>query len=458
MTPDTPSPALRRSRRWVVRAVMALATLLAVAAIFSVWADRQVLDADNWADTSSELLENPAIRTQIATVVVDGIYASGDVTAELAAALPPRLDPLAGPAANALRGFAEDRTAELLGRPRIQAGWERVNRVAAQQFIDVVEGNSGALTTSGDDVVLDLRVLAGDVAARLGGSGTLVAKIPPGAGRLTIMRSGQAGTLQSGVAAVQGLSAILPALAVALFALAVFLSPGRRRRTLMLSGGCLILAGAIVLVGRTLASGYVVDALATTAAVVPAAEAAWSIGTDMLRDIAQAMIVAGIPVVVAGWLAGPARAAVALRRAAAPWLRTRPHLAYGVLAAALLLVIAWEPIPATRSVLGVLLMAGLSVAGLEVLRRQTAREFPDATQDDVREGLRAGFSRIAGQARPGERAAPPEPVPEPEPVSVTPARRFTRIDELERLAALHDSGALSDDEFADEKRHLAGVG
>jgi hypothetical protein len=182
----------------------------------------------------------------------------------------------------------------------------------------------------------------------------------------------------------------------------------------------------------------VVDALAGTEAGHAPAEAVWSIGTEMLRDVAQAAIVMGLPVVAAAWLAGPTRPAVALRRTAAPWLRTRPDLAYAAVAALILLVVAWGPIPATRMVLPVLLFTLLAVSGVAVLRRQIAEEFPEATTTRLRlptvDGVKRAVRTTTTPLRP--RGGP----------------AITRLDELERLAALHDRGVLSDDEFAAEKR------
>jgi hypothetical protein len=41
----------------LVRGLIALGTVLAVLAIFAVWADRQALNTDEWVDTSGKLLE-----------------------------------------------------------------------------------------------------------------------------------------------------------------------------------------------------------------------------------------------------------------------------------------------------------------------------------------------------------------------------------------------------------------
>jgi hypothetical protein len=444
MTPTpTPPPTppsgerLSRGRRYAVRGALVIATLLTVVAIFAVFANRQVLDADNWADTSGALLENDAVRTQISENLVDQVYTYVDVTGEVASALPPRLKPLAGPAANGLRELAERRMLRLLDRPRVQQAWKEANRLTAQQFINIAEGKSKAITAQGNAVVLNLRAILVELIDRLGLPRALADKIPPSAGRITIMSSSQVGTLQNGVEALRGLALVLPFLAIGLLALAVYLAHGRRRRTLLFAGLDLVFAGAVVLVARNLIGSAVVDSLAKTDAAKPAAEAVWSIGTGTLRDVAQAAIVIGIPVIVAAWLAGPMRPAVAFRRTAAPWLRDRPGLTFGVAGALVALVILWDPIPATRKVVPVLIMIGLVILGVQALRRQTAEEFPEATADATRAELQAAAHVVFGARRAGNGS--------------TDDAAQLRVDQLERLAHLHDTGALTDDEYAAEK-------
>jgi hypothetical protein len=183
---------------------------------------------------------------------------------------------------------------------------------------------------------------------------------------------------------------------------------------------------------------YVVDHLTTTDAVKPAAEAAWSIGTRMLHDVAQATVVVGIPLVAAAWLAGPRGLPVAVRRAIAPTLRDRPAVAYTWVAVLLLLVVAWAPIPATRMPIPVVVMIGLAIAGMAALRRQVTAEFPDARAGAARAGLQ---DRAAGALH-----------------AMQAARRPERIDQLERLARLHDQGVLSDEQFAAETNSVLADG
>jgi hypothetical protein len=170
---------------------------------------------------------------------------------------------------------------------------------------------------------------------------------------------------------------VLVVLALALLALAIYLARGWRREALRACGIGLTVAGVAVLAVSSLAGDAIVDSLADSDAVRPAAEAAWTISTSLLAEAATATVIYGVVLLLSAWLAGPARLAVAARRKLAPYLR-EPAYAYGALAVIVLLVLAWSPTPATRRVLPALVLIGLLAAGVEALRRQTAREHPEA--------------------------------------------------------------------------------
>jgi hypothetical protein len=181
------------------------------------------------------------------------------------------------------------------------------------------------------------------------------------------------------VRALKALAIVLVVLALGLFALAVYLARGWRREALRACGLGFVLAGIAALAARSLAGDAVVDSLADTEAVRPAAEATWTIATSLLEEAATATVIYGVVLVLAAWLAGPARWAVAARRGLAPFLR-EPAYAYGALAVIVLLILAWSPTPATRRALPALLLIGLLAAGMETLRRQTAREYPQGSK------------------------------------------------------------------------------
>jgi hypothetical protein len=423
-------------RRVLPLTLITIGSVLAVLAIFALWANRQLLDTDNWTETSSELLENDEIRGQLAIFLVDELYANVDVQAELAEAFPPRLQPLAGPAAGALQGLGVRGVDTLLERPRAQALWEQANRRAHARLLQVVEDGGGdAVSTGGGNVTLDLKALLEQTSERFGVGGRLADRLPEDAAQITLLKSDELELAQDGVRFLKALAIILVILSIGLLALGVYLARGRRREALRACGIGLILAGAAALIARSLAGDAVVG-LAKTAAVEPALADTWSISTSLLVEAATATLMYGIVVVFAAWVAGPTAWATATRRALAPFLR-EPRFAYGGLGVIVLLLLAWGPTPATRKVLPALLLVALLGLAVHALRRQTAREFPHANRDAALRSLRTRLAAMrSGERRPAA------------------TNGHDRLSELERLGALHDSGVLDDVEFKAQKERV----
>ena len=93
-SPSKPKPAAReRQHRKLGVTLIVVGAIVAFLAVFSIWANRQLLETDNWVETSSELLEDEEIRGQLSNFMVDTIYTNVDVQGELAQTLPPRLQP-----------------------------------------------------------------------------------------------------------------------------------------------------------------------------------------------------------------------------------------------------------------------------------------------------------------------------------------------------------------------------
>jgi Short C-terminal domain len=434
---------MSRTRRRIALALIVVATVLGLLAIFAIWANRQLLNTDNWTETSSELLENDAIRTQLADFLVAQLYANVDVQRELERGFsqvvrPAAASALAGPAASGLRTFAEQRVDDLLGRPIPQRAWEQANRRAHARLLNIVEGGGDVVSTTGGEVSLDLTALLGRTQSSVGVGGRVAEKLPGSAAQIVILRSSQLELAQDLVRFLKAAAIVLLVLSLGLFALGVYLARGWRREALRACGIGFLFAGATALVVRALAGNAVVDALATTESVRPAAEAAWSIGTSLLVQAATATLLYGVAIVVGAWLAGPTAWAVSTRRNLAPYLR-EPRFAWGAFGLVVLLLLAWAPTPAFRQVIGALTLIGLLALGLEALRRQTAREYPDAHRED-------SFRRLREWARGFGRRAPRVPA--------APSPSNARLDRLERLGQLRENGLLDAAEFQREKTRL----
>ena len=140
--------------------------------------------------------------------------------------------------------------------------------------------------------------------------------------------------------------------------------------------GGILAATLLVLLARRLLGSAVIDSVASLDAVKPAITAVWDIISAGLRQQALFVLVIGLAFI--GW--GPGRAGrheVSVRRFLAPYLRDRPAVVYGALAFVFLLWLAFLPtINNVGQVLVIVILAVLAVVGIEILRRQTAREFP----------------------------------------------------------------------------------
>ena len=86
---------------------------------------------------------------------------------------------------------------------------------------------------------------------------------------------------------------------------------------------------------------------------------------------------------------------------------------------------------------------GAYIAGKRTAQRRAEQEQYQADQD-------ARISDLEQQQAPQQ--APPQPAPAPAPSASSPM-----IDQLNQLAALHQQGVLTDDEFAAAKAKLFGT-
>jgi hypothetical protein len=372
--------------RGLVWSLIALAAVIALVSSLTVWVKRQALDTDSWTTASAALLQDDKVRAALSTYVVDEIYTNGDVAGRLQESLPPDLAGIAAPLVGALRAPAVTGVDRLLERPRVQALWQEVNRVAHRRLLAILEGNPRQnVSTKNGEVVLDLRSFIVEVGTELGIGEGLDQRLPQDVGQVTVLQSGQLATAQDAVKAIKALSWLLFLITLVLWGVALWLARGWRRVALRGIGASLLLVGLLLLVIRQAAGNYVVNALTSGGGDIrDAAHASWLIGTTLLAELAWAAVIYGLVVVTGAWLAGPSRIATAARIRVAPVLAERPGLAWSAVAVAYLLVVWWGPTPALRQWLGVLVLGVLAAIGFELLRRLIVAEHAlPATAADV---------------------------------------------------------------------------
>jgi hypothetical protein len=365
-------------RMVLVRVLVVVGALFAVLSLLAGYIRYQALDTDTVEQTAGDLIADPEIRDEIAATLVDQLFANVDVEAALEQRLPPDQKALAGPIAGAVR-VGGDRVARgLLERPRAQELWVRTIAATHRNLISVLKDERTSLRTSGGNVVLDLQPLLIQLGDRVAIVGNIDQRLlsNPDAGKVTIIKSNQLENAQDLTQLMNFLGLWLWVVPIALWAIALWLAKGRRRDILRMIGFSAILAGLLILVVRRVVGSIVVDELATTESLKAAAADAWDIVTALLRDGGLTLMGIGVVLLVAVWIAGTSRYATSTRKWLAPYI-ARPEFAFGGAAALLALLVWWGPTAQTQRWQLILVTAVVLGIGVEVLRRQTAKEFPE---------------------------------------------------------------------------------
>jgi hypothetical protein len=416
----------------IARILVILGILFVFLSLLAGYIRFQALDTETVSNTAGELIQDEQIREQVAASLVDGLYANVDVAAALEQRLPPEAKGLAGPAAAGFREFSDRAAVRMLERPRVQELWVSSVTRAHRDLLKVLDDETTALSTEDGAVVLNLQPLVIQLGDRVAIVGNVAERLGPDAGKIEIMQADQLETAQDLTQLLKVLGMWLWLVPLALWAVALWLARGRRRSILKMVAIGSILSGLVVLIVRSVGGSYVIDKLVSSDAVKPAADNAWDILTSQLRDGGLTLLGLGVIVVFAIWLTGSSRSGTATRRGLAPYL-ARPEIAFGAAATLFLLLLWWRPTVQTTRVPLMIGAAILFFVAVEILRRQAAREFPDAPPADIGASLRRGAARLRRK--------------EPE---------AERYEALERLGRLREQGVLTEEEFAAEKAQLVG--
>src|SRR5215218_2340954 len=317
----------RRKLRWrslLATVLIVLGCVLAPVAGVSVWINNQVSDTDRFVRTMSPLVSDPDVQNALtnrltATVFqyvdVKGI-ADDAVDALAAQGLPPRvtdrLSTLTPTLASAVTGFVRDKIAELVASPAFASAWNQAITVAHRQMVTLLSGNSESVVVRGDTVFLDLAPFIVLAKERLSDAGlTAVSLVPDVHPTVALAKADTLVRAQSAYSTLDTVANVLPWIVLLLLAVGVYLARNRFRAlvgTGLGIGLAMVVLGAGVLVARSLMVG------AVPAAAAPATASGFDIVVTYLRLGLRALLVLGLVLALAGFLAGSSDTAVGIRR------------------------------------------------------------------------------------------------------------------------------------------------
>jgi hypothetical protein len=327
-----PSPPRARWRTLTATVLITLGCLLAPLAVVAVWASDEVSDTDRYVQTVAPLADDPAVQKAVTDRVTQEVFTYVDVKALTNQALAAlsgqgvspqvtaQLQALSAPLASSVQSFTHDQIARIVAGPRFATAWERANRAAHQQLVNLLEGNqTGAVTNENGAVTVNLGPLVAQAKAQLVAQGLPAAnKIPAVNTSFTLVQSDKLGKAQAGYRALNALGRWLPLIALALIALGVYVAKGHRRA---LVGAGLGVAASMLVLGAALAIArpLYLDALPATASQ-NAAGAVFDTLVTFLRQALRATLVAGLIIAAGAFLTG----------GSIPAVRTRGGLVHGI--------------------------------------------------------------------------------------------------------------------------------
>ncbi|MEO1058789.1 MAG: hypothetical protein AAFY28_17930 [Actinomycetota bacterium] len=369
---DTAGGARRGAPKWVVWAMIVLATVIGVFSSLNAWVEQQVLETENWVEITDELLENDDIREALSQYIADELFAGVDLADQIDSQLPEALEGLGGFVAPLIRSGAPEAIDRVLATDAAAGLWRQVNETAHSVFVTVARGDESVIQSTNGEVVLDLGEFVRLLGIDLGLEERLGDRLPDDAGQLVLFETDVIDQVQSAVRVIELTSVILFVVVVGLYVAAVWLARDWRRQALRGVGIAITIAGVLVVLLRSFAVNYAVDQVSSEPTVSNAVRAVGLIATDLLDEIAWTIVVVGLLILGYALLIGPSRAATAVRR----WLRPLASnpVAYWAIGVVILLVYLLGAPVAPRQWLSTLVVVVLWVAGIELLRRVIAAE------------------------------------------------------------------------------------
>jgi hypothetical protein len=314
-----------RWRRILVAVLVVIGCVLAPISVIGLWARNTLLDTNQYVDTVGPLARDPAIQQALSERVSRRLVESVDIEREIVDAFP-RAESIAPSIAAGFETFVREATLRIAQTERFQDLWENANRRAHAQLLAVLEGEgTETVETRDGKVVINVSGLTDLVKDRLGDRGVTLferaeKELPQ---EFVLFDSEQLTKAQSAVRILRRATWVLPILTLLVFAVAIALSPNRRR-TLWRAALGLAFGMALLLIAFSMGRNFYLDAIENAGRSRDASAAAYDQVLGLLRLSLRTLFVVGLVVALGAWIAGPGRLATRIREGVLGLVRGKP--------------------------------------------------------------------------------------------------------------------------------------
>ncbi|MFG1795664.1 hypothetical protein [Nocardia sp. NPDC049149] len=403
---------VRRTLRWTAVGILLLIMGIAVAgSVVARFCRSEILDTDRYVATVRPLGADPAVHAELADRITAAIVTRVDIegaTAKAVTALTDNLPPQAADrplVTEALRRLppliaAQSETLirqtalRMVSSDEFEQLWVVANRRAHEALVAVLTGRTrpGVAIDDQGTVSISLSAILTAVRQQLDERGiTFGDRLPDVDAHFVLFRSPELIKAQQAVRTLDRLANVLPWVALAAAACALWLTPRKHRtRTLALAGSSAALAMVALAVALIIGRRVYLDAIPAELLAPDAAAAVIDAVYAPLRGSLRAVLALSVIIAVASYLAGPSNSARSVRSGGASALaavrrprrgepnqietftaRYRVPLRVAIVTVAALTVVFWH-FPTGLVVVAIALTAGILLLAVELVARPPA--------------------------------------------------------------------------------------
>ena len=310
----------RRISAWVL---VVLASLLIPISVIAVWAINTVTNTDKYVETMAPLATNPVIQQGLATRATNELFSHVNVENKVTKVLPKSAKPIVAPVVAQVHTYVEGFALKVFESPKFAKLWDSLNRQSHSAVINTLTGKQTPLQqklAKGGQIALNLSPALDNVISKLDARGITffdpLRTVTNQSVTFTVVSKEQVSKFSGLFNLILKFKWIIPVIALVLAILSVALAMEHRKALVRLGVGVALMS-LLVLGALSAGRGIFIGQAAGGGFNAQGAAAVWDTVLRFLKTDLRWTLVISVLVAFGGWLAGPARYAVWIRKTCA---------------------------------------------------------------------------------------------------------------------------------------------
>ena len=301
----TPSVSKPKSGRTISALVMVvIAGLLFPLAVLGFWANHAVLDEDRYLAAVAPLATDPAVQDAVAATLKARVAKTVDFEKLASQVLPEGLAGLGAGLSGVAQQLADSAITSFVRSDAFVTAWAKINVQAHQSLMNSLRGDqSGAISTSGDQVILDTSVVVQEAWKQLSASVPVLSNLPVPTGlgeQIVLLDASEVSRARAATTVLDAVGSWLLVVVIVAFLAAIALAV-RRGLVLAVLGVVLIVDAGILVLVVSAAQADITRKLAETT-WVSFGGAYWQAISGGLATATALTAIIGVVLAVAGGL------------------------------------------------------------------------------------------------------------------------------------------------------------